>query len=94
MSSISLSKQNYIMIKDAMNAIKLAECEDFVININDSRTELPFTLEHPMLHKIRNEMKYNRHSSLSLTSTIRTCQYYLKNTKQWHNISSHYEEII
>ena len=93
--SISVSKHNYIMLKDAMNAIKLTDCEDFVININDYRTELPFSSDHPMLNKIRNEMKYNsRHSTISLTSTIRTCQYYLKNTKQWDIISSHYENII
>ena len=76
--SNQLSEHDYIMVKDALNAIKIAECEDFVKNFDNNDTGFMFS-EHPLTDKIYQNIKYEGHSGCSMACTMRNAQYYLNN---------------
>jgi hypothetical protein len=90
--SNELSKHDYIMVKDALNAIKIAECEDFVKNFDNNHTGFMFS-EHPSSDKIYQNIKYAGHSGCSMACTMRNAQYYLNNMDEWANIESNFENI-
>jgi len=77
-----LSKNDYEMIIDLMNAIKIAECESWVKNFDDNKNGFMFS-SHPNVTKICEHMKYNGHSGCSFASTMRNCQYYISNPEEW-----------
>ena len=54
--SNQLSEHDYIMVKDALNAIKMAECEDFVKNFDNNDTGFMFS-QHPLTDKIYQNIK-------------------------------------
>ncbi len=90
--SNQLSEHDYIMVKDALNAIKMAECEDFVKNFDNNDTGFMFS-EHPLTDKIYQNIKYEGHSGCSMACTMRNAQYYLNNMDKWANIESIFERI-
>lgn len=90
--SNELSKHDYIMIKDALNAIKISECEDFVKKFDNNHSGFMFS-EHPLTYKIYQNIKYEGHSGCSMACTMRNAQYYLNNEDKWANIESIYEKI-
>jgi len=90
--SNQLSEHDYIMVKDALNAIKIAECEDFVKNFDNNDTGFMFS-EHPLTNKIYQNIKYEGHSGCSMACTMRNAQYYLNNMDKWANIEYMFENI-
>ena len=79
---IMLNKNQYEMITDLMNAIKIAECESWVKNFDDNKNGFMFST-HRNLQKITELMKYNGHSGGSFAFTMRQCQYYISNPEEW-----------
>ena len=77
-----LNKHHYEMITDLMNAIKIAECESWVKNFDDEKNGFMFS-RHPNMKKICEHMKYDGHSGASFGFTMRQCQYYINNPKEW-----------
>jgi len=90
--SNQLSEHDYIMVKDALNAIKIAECEDFVKNFDNNDTGFMFS-EHPLTNKIYQNIKYEGHSGCSMACTMRNAQYYLNNMDKWANLEYMFENI-
>ena len=90
--SNQLSEHDYIMVKDALNAIKIAECEDFVKNFDNNDTGFMFS-EHPLTDKIYQNIKYEGHSGCSMACTMRNAQYYLNNMDKWANLEYMFENI-
>ncbi len=90
--SNQLSEHDYIMVKDALNAIKMAECEDFVKNFDNNDTGFMFS-EHPLTDKIYQNIKYEGHSGCSMACTMRNAQYYLNNMDKWANLEYMFENI-
>ena len=90
--SNQLSEHDYIMVKDALNAIKMAECEDFVKNFDNNDTGFMFS-QHPLTDKIYQNIKYEGHSGCSMACTMRNAQYYLNNMDKWANIEYMFENI-
>lgn len=90
--SNQLSEHDYIMVKDALNAIKIAECEDFVKNFDNNDTGFMFS-EHPLIDKIYQNIKYEGHSGCSMACTMRNAQYYLNNMDKWANLEYMFENI-
>ena len=90
--SNQLSEHDYIMVKDALNAIKMAECEDFVKNFNNNDTGFMFS-QHPLTDKIYQNIKYEGHSGCSMACTMRNAQYYLNNMDKWANLEYMFENI-
>ena len=90
--SNQLSEHDYIMVKDALNAIKIAECEDFVKNFDNNDTGFMFS-EHPLTDKIYQNIKYEGHSGCSIACTMRNAQYYLNNMDKWSKMEYMFENI-
>ena len=87
------NQQDYIMISDAMNAIKYAECEDFVKNFHD-----PFggfsTCRDPRINEISKHIGFTGHSGCSFALTLRNCQYLLQNPSVWTNLKNKYSNRV
>lgn len=76
-----LSTHNFEMILDVMNAIRIAECEEWVKNFDDPNTGFMFC-SHPNMEKINNNIKTS-HSGASYACTMRNCQYFLSHMDEW-----------
>jgi len=77
-----LSTHTFNMVLDGMNAIRLAECEEWVKNFDDSYTGFMFC-SHDNMNKINKNIKYDGHSGSSYAGTMRNCQYYLDHMDEW-----------
>ena len=70
------------MILDGMNAIRIAECEEWVKNFDDPNTGFMFC-NSPNIEKINNKLNYGGHSGCSYACTMRNCQYFLAHMDEW-----------
>ena len=77
-----LSTHTFEMVLDGMNAIKLAECEEWVKNFDDPNTGFMFC-NSPNIEKINNKINYSGHSGCSYACTMRNCQYFLVHMNEW-----------
>ena len=77
-----LSTHIFEMVLDGMNAIKLAECEEWVKNFDDPNTGFMFC-NSPNIEKINNKLNYGGHSGCSYAYTMRYCQYFLAHMDEW-----------
>ena len=77
-----LSTHRFEMVLDGMNAIRIAECEEWVKNFDDPNTGF-MCCSHPNIEKINNNIKYTGHSGCSYVCTMRNCQYFLSHMDEW-----------
>lgn len=83
-----LSTHTFEMVLEGMNAIRLAECEEWVKDFDDPNTGFMFCSHHN-IEKINNNIKTS-HSGGSYASTMRNCQYFLSNMDKWQlEVNSH-----
>ena len=73
------SELDIVMVCDAMNAILLSECTEFIKTYSD-----PFAFStRAEITKITDNMQYTGHSGCSFALTLRMCQYYFNNPDLW-----------
>ena len=77
-----LSPNIFIMVKDAMNAIQIAEHQDFIRTFIDDKCGFMFSTDK-RLGSIYQHICYDGHSGASMASTMRYCQYYLNHLDEW-----------
>lgn len=75
----SMNQDQYQVVVEMLEAIKMAECEDFV----KSRQQSVMMSDAPELKQIMNGIPNNLHSGASFAHTFRLCQYFLNNPQEW-----------
>ena len=86
--TLNLDKEEFYMIADAMTAIRIAECTDFVRNFNDIKGFL--LSDDERMSKITKHINYEGHSGASMACAFRRCQYYLQNPSAWESYQQQY----
>ena len=84
------TKQDFIMIQDAMNAIKMAECENFIKDFGDPYGGFSLCSD-PQLNEIKRLIQFTGHSGGSFVSTLRNCQYLLNHPRKWIELQNQYQ---
>ena len=74
-----MTQDQYKSVVEMLEAIKMAECEDFV----KSRQQSVMMSDSPELKQIMNGIPDNLHSGASFAYTFRLCQYFLNNPQEW-----------
>ena len=77
-----LSPNIFIMVKDAMNAIQIAEHQDFIRTFSDKDRGFMLSTDK-RLGNIFQHICYDGHSGSSLANTMRYCQYFLNHLDEW-----------
>lgn len=83
-----MDTENFLMIRDAMNAIHKCQLDQYIRNFNDS---LLFS-KSPEIASITKAMKYKSHSGASFAYCIRSCQYFLNNHEEWTGLCKQYAQ--
>jgi hypothetical protein len=78
-----LSKNEFEMVQDAMNAIQIAEQQDFVKTF-DSIKGFSHSID-TRLQSVFQHIQYAGHSGSSIGITMRKCQYYLTHLEEWEH---------
>lgn len=81
-----LTKKTYDMVKDAMNAIINTNNTNFIKSLD----EIDIYNDQKFLEIVQ-EIKYKEHAGLSLKFTLKLCNYYLNNQKEWKRLLKYYE---
>jgi hypothetical protein len=77
----TLSPQLFMMIEDAMNAIRVTETEEFVRTFSN-KSEFMLSTDK-QLGRIYENIQYIGHSGVSMSQTMRYCQYFLYHLDEW-----------
>ena len=89
----NIDLHTFTMVYDCMNAIKLAECEEWVKNFDDPNTGFMFC-NSPNIEKINNKLNYGGHSGCSYACTMRNCQYFLTHMDEWNlEVNAHTNQL-
>tara|TARA_E500000331_G_C16873759_1_gene547397 strand:- start:197 stop:475 length:279 start_codon:yes stop_codon:yes gene_type:complete len=83
-------EQDYIMIKDAMEAIKTTECQTFIKDFGNPVGGFSMC-DDPRINKIYDVIQFTGHSSSSFVVTLRNCQYLLNHPEEWVKLQTQYE---
>lgn len=84
------TKEDFIMIQDAMNAIKTAECENFIKDFGNPYGGYS-RCSDPRLDQIYSFIQYTGHSATSVVITLRNCQHLLNNPQEWTELQNQYQ---
>lgn len=85
-----LSRHEFEMVQDGMNAIISSGCADWVRTFHNQDTGFLFST-HPNMMKINALLTYDGHSGSSYAYTLRKCQYYLAgHMNEWEKEKNSY----
>lgn len=87
---MTYTNEEFVMIQDAMNAIKTAECESFIKDFGNPMGGYSYCSD-PQLYKIHSFIQYKGHSSSSFVITLRNCQYLLNHPEKWTELQTQYQ---
>ena len=82
----NMTKDEFDLIVDMMDAITISECKEFVKNHT-----APFAnSREPEISDISNHIKSDSHSGASFIITLRKCHQFLNNPDAWNKLQTRF----